>query len=152
MFRPNKPSSGWQEWKMIYALLSAIFFFIGATAPSGPGPPHYRGFTITFRHTTLGRTPLDEWSARRRDLYLTTHNTHNGHTSMSPAGFEPAIPASEQLQTLALGSALKVNWYLSLLHLFKYIIYDTVDLNNYILQCWGLDLENSLKIVLEAKN
>ena len=27
----------------------------------------------TRRHTTVGRTPLDEWSARRRDLYLTTH-------------------------------------------------------------------------------
>jgi len=24
---------------------------------------------------TVGRTPLDEWSARRRDLYLTTHDT-----------------------------------------------------------------------------
>jgi len=24
----------------------------------------------TQRHTTVGRTPLDEWSARRRDLYL----------------------------------------------------------------------------------
>jgi hypothetical protein len=44
---------------------------------------------------TVGRTPLDEWSARRRDLYLTnTHNTHNGQPSMPPAGFEPAIPAS----------------------------------------------------------
>jgi len=32
------------------------------------------------------RTPLDEWSARRRDLYLTTHNTHNRQTSMSPGG------------------------------------------------------------------
>jgi len=48
----------------------------GATAPSGPGPPHYRGFTITLRHTTRCRTPLDEWSARRRNLYLTTHNTY----------------------------------------------------------------------------
>ena len=27
----------------------------------GQGPPHYRGFTILLRHTTLGRTPLDEW-------------------------------------------------------------------------------------------
>jgi hypothetical protein len=29
---------------------------------------------ITLRHThiTVGRTPLDEGSARRRDLYLTT--------------------------------------------------------------------------------
>jgi len=25
-----------------------------------PRPPHYRGFTITLRHTTLGRIPLDE--------------------------------------------------------------------------------------------
>jgi hypothetical protein len=24
-----------------------------------------------FRHTTVGRTPLDEGPARRRDLYLT---------------------------------------------------------------------------------
>jgi len=34
----------------------------GATAPSGPGPPHYRFFTFTFRHNILGRTPLAEWS------------------------------------------------------------------------------------------
>jgi hypothetical protein len=31
------------------------------------------------RHITVGRTALDEWSARRRDLYLTTHNSHNRH-------------------------------------------------------------------------
>jgi len=35
----------------------------------------------TQRRTTVDRTPLDEWSARRRDLYLTTHNTHNWQTS-----------------------------------------------------------------------
>jgi len=34
------------------------------------------------RRTTVGRTPLDEWSARRRDLYLTAHNTHNRQISM----------------------------------------------------------------------
>ena len=28
-------------------------------SPSGPGPPHYRGFTITFRHTRFGKNPLD---------------------------------------------------------------------------------------------
>jgi hypothetical protein len=37
-----------------------VLFPHDATAPSGPGPPHYRGFTITRRHTTLGRTPLEE--------------------------------------------------------------------------------------------
>ena len=81
-------------------------FFPGSTAPSGPGPPHCRSFTITLRHTTLSRTPLDEWSVRRRDLYLTTHNTHNRQIILPPAGFEPAISASERPQTHALDCAL----------------------------------------------
>ena len=38
----------------------------------------------TQRRTTVGRTPLNEWSVRRRDLYLTTHNSHNRQTSMPP--------------------------------------------------------------------
>ena len=36
------------------------FFSHGATAPSGSRPPHYRGSTITLRHTTLGKTPPDQ--------------------------------------------------------------------------------------------
>ena len=59
----------------------------------------------TQRRTTVGRTPLDEWSARRRDLYLTTHNTHNRQTSMPPVGFEPMISAGERPQTYALDCA-----------------------------------------------
>ena len=74
----------------------------GSTALSRPRPPHCRGFAITLRHATLGRTPLDEWSARRRDLYLTTHNTQMRQTSMPPVGFKPIIPASERPQTHAL--------------------------------------------------
>jgi hypothetical protein len=30
-----------------------------------------------------------------RDLYLTTHNSHNRQTFMTPAGFEPTMSASE---------------------------------------------------------
>ena len=45
------------------------------------------------RHATVGRTPLDEWSIRRRDLYLTTHNRQ---TSFPPVGSEPTISAGEQ--------------------------------------------------------
>jgi len=29
----------------------------------------------SFRHTTLGRTPRDEWSVQRGDPSLTTHST-----------------------------------------------------------------------------
>jgi hypothetical protein len=72
-------------------------FWLGS--PSRPRPPHRCVFDITLRHITFGRTSLDEGSARRRDLYLTTRNTHNRQTSMLPAGFEPAIPASERPQT-----------------------------------------------------
>jgi hypothetical protein len=36
--------------------ISADFFSShGMTAPSVPGPPHSRGFTITLRHATLSR-------------------------------------------------------------------------------------------------
>jgi hypothetical protein len=47
----------------------------------------------SFRHITLGRTPLDEWSARRRDLYLTTHNTHSQETDIhTPGGIRTRNP------------------------------------------------------------
>ena len=54
------------------------------------------------RRSTVGRTLLDERSARRRDLYLAIHDTHIRHTFMSPAGFEPKISAGERPQTYAL--------------------------------------------------
>jgi len=55
----------------------------------------------TQRRTSLSRTPLDEWSARHRDLDLTTHNTHKKETSMPPVRFEPTISAGERPQTYA---------------------------------------------------
>jgi len=60
--------------------------------------------THTHRHT-LGRTPLDERSDSRRDLYLTTHTIQKRQTSVPPAGFEPAVPASYRPQTYSLDRA-----------------------------------------------
>jgi hypothetical protein len=65
-----------------------------------------------IRSHSIGRTPPDEGSARRRDLYLTTHNTHQKHTSIPLAGFEPGIPAIDWLQTLSLdrsANGMKLN-------------------------------------------
>jgi hypothetical protein len=76
----------------------SIHLFHGVRAPSGAGP-HYRRFTITLRHTSLGETPLKGWSARRSKSHLTVHNIHNRQTSMPPQGFESAIPATERPQT-----------------------------------------------------
>jgi len=86
-----------------YSLIG--FLFRGSTAPRGPRPLHCRGFTTTLRQTTSGRTPLDEWSASRRELYLTAHNNHKRQTSTNPEGFEPTIPANYQPQTDVLDRA-----------------------------------------------
>ena len=80
----------------------AIFVCITQRLLVGSGPPHYRGFTITPRLTTLGRPPSDELSVRHGDLNLTTHNTHKRQASMILAEFQPAFPGSERPQTHAL--------------------------------------------------
>ena len=85
-----------------YMYITVMWLFYCATAPSRSGPPNYRGSTISFRQITLGRTLQDELSARRRDLYLTKHNTHKRQTSTPPAEFEPA---SQRPQTHALDRA-----------------------------------------------
>ena len=66
--------------------------------------PHC-GASRSLRYTTVGKTPLDERSARRRDLYLTTHNTHKRQIFMPPAGLEPTIPGNKRLQIHALDCA-----------------------------------------------
>jgi hypothetical protein len=91
------------ELRVYLLLISDIVICFFFQYLGGLGLLVFRGLAIThFRHTTVGRTPLDEGPARRRNLYLTTHNTHKRQTSMPPAGFEPTIPASERPYTQAL--------------------------------------------------
>ena len=59
--------------------IDALLFVFGAKSPSRAEPPHSRGFVITQRRTIVSSSPLDEWSALRIDLYLTTHNTTDIH-------------------------------------------------------------------------
>ena len=85
-----------------------LSFFLSYSDPLLPTHCWCRGLLLCFitlsdTHThTLGKTPLDEGSALRRDLYLTKHNTHNRQTSVPSAGIEPAIPAIERPKTYAL--------------------------------------------------
>jgi hypothetical protein len=75
-------------------------------------PPHSWGFLDhTQQGATVGRTPLDEWPALRRDLYLTTDNTHTRQTSMPLVGFKPTISAGERPQTYALERAATETGY-----------------------------------------
>jgi hypothetical protein len=58
----------------------------GSTAPWGPRPPHFsRLHDHTLRHTTLGRTPLDEGPARRRDP-LPDNTQHSQETDIHALG------------------------------------------------------------------
>ena len=91
---------------MCVCVCVCVCVFCGAATQRGSWPPHSWGFLDhTQRRTTVGRTSLDEWSARRRDLYLTTHNTHTRQTSMPPVGFDPMISAGERPQTYVLDRA-----------------------------------------------
>ena len=79
---------------------------VGATAPHWARASSFTRFIDhSQRGFTVGRTPLDMWSAHRRDLYLTTQNTHNRHPSMPSVGFEPTVSAGERPQTYALDRA-----------------------------------------------
>jgi hypothetical protein len=89
-----------------WSIINCRFFFFEGEGHNSPQWARASSFTRfldhTQRHTTDGRTPLDKWSARRRDLYLTTHNTHNRQTSMRPVGFQPTVSAGEWPQTYVL--------------------------------------------------
>jgi hypothetical protein len=82
------------------------FILYGTTVPQWARASSFMRFLDhTQRRTTVGRTSLDEWSARRRDLFMATHNTRNRQTSPSPVRFEPIFSAGERPQTHALDGA-----------------------------------------------
>jgi len=86
-----------------------VFFPLWRCGPTrAMASSFFRFLDHTQRHITVGRTPLDEWSARRRDLYLTTHNTRNRQTSMPQVGFEPTISAAARPLGPALSSDIAV--------------------------------------------
>jgi hypothetical protein len=101
------------KWKSQHSQVSENLIIITSYSlfcfwPNSP-PPRASSFLRFLDHTQrrskVGRTPLDEWSARRRDLYLTTHKIHTRQISISPGGFEPTISASERPQTYVLDRA-----------------------------------------------
>jgi hypothetical protein len=75
-------------------MLGQWFFSHGSAAWVGLSLLYEVAQSHSVRHTTLGRIPLDKWSAQCSDLYLTTHNRL---TSMPPVGFEPLIATCERL-------------------------------------------------------
>jgi hypothetical protein len=83
----------------VFLALQPIVFVFSTTRWRALASSFSRFLDHTQRRATVGRSPLDEWSIRRRDLYLTTHNIHNRKTSMPSVGFEPTISAGERPKT-----------------------------------------------------
>jgi len=83
-------------------LLIVVCLFVWRDIPQWAMASSFTRFLDhTQRRTTLCRNPLDEWSPRRRDLYLTTNNTQNRQTPMPLVGFEPKISVGKRPQTYA---------------------------------------------------
>ena len=76
------------------------------SSPLHNSPHCTRAASFSRRHDYAQlKSSLQGRPARRRDLYLKTHNTRNRPTSMPSAGFEPAIPGNERQQNHALDRA-----------------------------------------------
>jgi hypothetical protein len=115
-----------------YGIITYSFHFVSQSFPLLPTHSRCRGCLFSLDHaqihTTVGRTPLDEGSACRRDLYLTTQTLYKRQTSMSLVGFEPTIPASARPQTYTLDRAATG---------IGIIIDSGPNLSN---RCWGKDI------------
>ena len=82
---------------------SIVLFVFGATAPQWAKASSFARFLDhTQRRTTVGRTAPDAWLALHRNLYLTTHNSHNRQTFIPLVGFEITITYSNVQIKLAM--------------------------------------------------
>jgi hypothetical protein len=66
---------------LLLLFLFSFFLFWRNSPPVGQGDLIHEVSRSHTTTTTVGRTPPVVWLARRRDLYLTTHNTQNRHSA-----------------------------------------------------------------------
>jgi hypothetical protein len=116
-------------------------FIFDATAPQWARASSFTRFLDhTQRRTSVSRTPLDEWSARRRDLYLTTHNTHNRQTSMLPGGIRTHSLSGRSAADLRLTSRCHWDRCCSSKSILSQNSFGTTDLNHEIIHENGRDV------------
>ena len=101
-FRPNQPSIKWvpvDNPPHLVPRLKKEYRYAYSPPLCIHGRLEGEIYLIYFprSHTDTSHSVGLLWAsdqARRRDLYLTTHNSQNRQTSMPLEEFEPAIPAS----------------------------------------------------------
>jgi hypothetical protein len=72
--------------------------------------PRFRAFMITDTRNTLEMTPLDEWSARRTELYLTTHRTYKRQTKCHFVWFTMILHGFKLCPLLYVALILEQHW------------------------------------------
>jgi hypothetical protein len=102
--------NSWQyEANKITTALNHVKFRFAVLTSSAYSQQVSRLFIFTWSHSdthhTFGRIPLDEWSARRRCLYLTTQTLTRDRHLCLPVWFEPTITTSARPQTYVLDRA-----------------------------------------------
>jgi hypothetical protein len=118
----------WDEKRVNYC--AVLSFFYGATTPSESGLLIIKPLRLhRVRHTALGRTPLDEWSARLTDLYLTTQ--HSPERDIRATG---GIRTRHPSKTAAADPRLSLrghwDWFVLWLGMYFLLIYITVHTDN----------------------
>jgi hypothetical protein len=69
----------------LFSLTLFYVFIVDVEVYFAPDHSKCQTHTHIYKHT-LGRISLDEGSARPKDLYMTTRNTHKRQTSIAPGG------------------------------------------------------------------
>jgi len=104
------PVNGMQLRELSFFIRFRYLLSIGDRIIIAPGHTqwhtHRHTQTHTYKHThTHTRYDSSGWPVLHRNHYPTTHNGHKTETTIPPARFEPAIPASERPQNHTLDHA-----------------------------------------------
>jgi hypothetical protein len=77
----------WVLYRITWSQINWYIFFFWLNSPQWAMASSFTKFLDhTQRCITVGRTPLDEGSAHRRDLYLTQHTQHSQSTNIHASG------------------------------------------------------------------
>jgi hypothetical protein len=80
----------------------------------------------TQRRATVGRTPMDEWSVRRKDLYLTTCVQHTQQTNIHAPGGIRTHDRSKRAVVDPRIKNVRSLWSVYIIYLFIYLFLTTI--------------------------
>jgi hypothetical protein len=77
------------QYRSSFLVFTYVYLLI--VGAEGTLAPHHIQWNT---HATLSKTPLDKWSARHTDLYLTTNNIYKRQTSIHTGGIQTLNPSN----------------------------------------------------------